>query len=87
MVPVEYLGKARAFRSALVADHDAAIVMAARLTQPFLTRYRLRQPPTAGALDGLAKGWRDRMPKLNTLPKAEGAALANADRLRIPQAP
>jgi len=62
MVPVEYLGKARAFRSALVADHDAAIVMAARLTRPFLARYRMRQPPSGTALAGLAQAWRHRMP-------------------------
>jgi len=67
MVPVEFIGKARAFRSALVADHDAAILMATRLSGPFLARYRLRQPPTGRALADLAKGWRDRMPSAGRL--------------------
>jgi hypothetical protein len=43
MVPVEFLGRARAFRSMLVADHAAAIAMLDRLVLPLRGRFRLRQ--------------------------------------------
>jgi hypothetical protein len=66
-VPVEFVGKARAFRRPLVADHPAAIAMVDRLALPFHARFRSRQPPTIGALAGLTHAWRERMPSSGRL--------------------
>jgi hypothetical protein len=67
MVPVEYIGRARALRTALVAQHAAAVAEADRLSVPLRARFALGQTPSPGAFAKVAAAWRDRIPSAGRL--------------------
>jgi hypothetical protein len=60
-LPREFLGLARAFRSAIAAEHRHAVTAAERIAIPLAGRVRLRQAPSPGAFAKVAATWRDQI--------------------------
>jgi hypothetical protein len=67
MVPAEFIGKARAFRMAVAAEHPRAIATIDRIGQPLRAQVRLRQTPTASGLARAAAAWRSQVPAAGRL--------------------
>jgi hypothetical protein len=62
IAPVEFVGKARALRTALVARHAEAVAEMDRIVLPLLARFRHRQAPSPGAFARAGRAWRDQIP-------------------------
>jgi hypothetical protein len=67
MVPVEFVGKARAFRMAVAAAHPAAVAAVDRIAQPLRGQARLRQNPSASGLARTAAAWSNQVPATGRL--------------------
>lgn len=78
IAPAEYIGKARAFRTAVVAQHAEAMAVMDRLVMPLMARFQYRQAPSPGAFAKAAQAWRDQVPSAGRL-----GLVVNAARSRL----
>ena len=62
----EFLGLARAFRTATVADHAASLAAVERIVFPLQARCQLRQPPGPRAYTQVME-WAERVPSIGRL--------------------
>jgi hypothetical protein len=66
-VPVEFIGKARAFRSTIVGEHALAVAAMDRLVLPLRGRHYSRQTPGPGAFARVEHAWRSQVPTAGQL--------------------
>ena len=86
-VPIEFIGRARAFRSAAVARHAEAVAATDRLAMPLQARFRLRQAPGPGAYARVARAWPEQVPAAGRLDIAISATPARLAIVEIRTAP
>ena len=67
LVPAEFIGKARQFRSAVVAAHPRAVAAMDRIVLPLRGRHYGRQVPSPTAFARVAENWRAQVPAAGRL--------------------
>jgi hypothetical protein len=73
LVPAEYIGLARAFRSAAMSEHPRAVALMDRIVAPLRGRFHARQTPTSGAFARIASSWAAQVPEAGRLSLATNA--------------
>jgi hypothetical protein len=66
-VPFEFVGLARQFRSAVVAQHPRAVAAMDRIVLPLRGRHYSKQVPSPTAFAKVAQAWREQVPSAGRL--------------------
>jgi hypothetical protein len=67
LVPVEFIGLARQFRSAVAAEHPRAVAVIDRIVSPLRGRHYSKQTPGPGAFTKVVQAWRGQVPTAGQL--------------------
>jgi hypothetical protein len=66
-VPAEFIGQARAFRAALLAEDMAISAHVDAIAAPLRARFRRKRTPRSSALTDAARLWRTNIPAIGRL--------------------